>query len=210
MGVFKDMGLWYSFPDLQYGSFGPKRALERMPAPGSTPSCGGISRQFAGWFSKTWMILQGLVSMSQCFTSPNYWGYFISNRCLFRWCSAEPPQLSPVKSPQMEVSSSSWGIPNWLVFVRENPYLEMDDDWGYPHDSGNPHLGMVDLQSWLTSTYFHQLLKKKSWYFMILGWFTSWNKQKKNTWMITGFAPWLVLDTSKVISWVYLPVTLVD
>ena len=25
---------------------------------------------------------QGLVSMSQCFTSPNYWGYFISNSSL--------------------------------------------------------------------------------------------------------------------------------
>ena len=23
--------------------------------------------------------------------------------------------------------------PKWLVYFRENPHLEMDDDWGYPH-----------------------------------------------------------------------------
>ena len=112
MGVFKDMGLWYSFPDLQYGSFGPKRALERMPAPGSTPSCGGISRQFAGWFSKTWMILQGLVSMSQCFTSPNYWGYFISNRygkVMFK-IPKKGHLPTPVKHGDFSVRKDAWRI----------------------------------------------------------------------------------------------------
>ena len=35
-----------------------------------------------------------------------------------------------------------WGYPNcWLVFLRENlPSFETDDDWGYPYDSGNPHM----------------------------------------------------------------------
>ena len=28
-----------------------------------------------------------------------------------------------------------WGYPKWLVFVREN-LTKIDDDWGYPYDSG--------------------------------------------------------------------------
>ena len=33
------------------------------------------------------------------------------------------------------------GNPNgWMVFVRENPYLEMDDDWGYPHVRKPPYM----------------------------------------------------------------------
>ena len=33
------------------------------------------------------------------------------------------------------------GVPQkrWMVFVRENP-IEMDDDWGYPYDSGNLYI----------------------------------------------------------------------
>ena len=28
----------------------------------------------------------------------------------------------------------------WMVFVRENPNLEMDGDWGYPYDLGHHHI----------------------------------------------------------------------
>ena len=32
------------------------------------------------------------------------------------------------------------GVPNsWMVYVRENP-TKMDDNWGYPHDLGTPHI----------------------------------------------------------------------
>ena len=37
---------------------------------------------------------QGLVSMSQCFTSPNYQGDIISNRYLFWWCETNPQKGS--------------------------------------------------------------------------------------------------------------------
>ena len=44
----------------------------------------------------------------------------------------------------MEVSNG--GTPNvWLL--KENPYLEMDDEWGYPYDSGNLHM-----ISWMLNT----------------------------------------------------------
>ena len=34
-----------------------------------------------------------------------------------------------------------WENPNsWLVFVREDTNLKMDDDWGYRYDLGNPHM----------------------------------------------------------------------
>ena len=46
-----------------------------------------------------------------------------------------------------QTSFSRWGVPKmrdpqkrWMVFVRENPYLEMDGDWGYPYDFGNHHI----------------------------------------------------------------------
>ena len=28
---------------------------------------------------------------------------------------------------------------SWMVYFRETP--GMDDDWGYPYDSGNLHMG---------------------------------------------------------------------
>ena len=35
------------------------------------------------------------------------------------------------------------GTPNsWMVFVRENP-TKLDDDWGYPYDSGNHHMSFT-------------------------------------------------------------------
>ena len=33
------------------------------------------------------------------------------------------------------------GVPKNGGFIRENP-TKMDDDWGYPYDSGNPHMGV--------------------------------------------------------------------
>ena len=36
------------------------------------------------------------------------------------------------------------GTPKSMVFVREHP-IEMDDDWGYPYDSGNLHMTSYDL-----------------------------------------------------------------
>ena len=36
--------------------------------------------------------------------------------------------------------SRKWGIPkSWMVFVRDNPNLEMDDDLGYPYFRKPPH-----------------------------------------------------------------------
>ena len=32
-----------------------------------------------------------------------------------------------------------------MVFVREEILLQMDDDWGYPHDSGNPCFNQVSI-----------------------------------------------------------------
>ena len=32
--------------------------------------------------------------------------------------------------------SINWGAPKWMVYSRKSQ-SEMDDDWGYPHDSGN-------------------------------------------------------------------------
>ena len=29
---------------------------------------------------------------------------------------------------------------NGWFMLGERPSFEMDDDWGYPHDSGNPHI----------------------------------------------------------------------
>ena len=39
------------------------------------------------------------------------------------------------------------GIPQarWMVYFMENPNLEVDDDWGNPYDSGNLHMGMIDI-----------------------------------------------------------------
>ena len=34
----------------------------------------------------------------------------------------------------------TWGYPHsWMVY-KEKSHLQMDDDWGYPHDSGNLHM----------------------------------------------------------------------
>ena len=34
-----------------------------------------------------------------------------------------------------------WGYPHsWMVYKGKS-HLQMDDDWGYPHDSGNPKYG---------------------------------------------------------------------
>jgi len=34
-----------------------------------------------------------------------------------------------------------WGCPHsWMVYFMENPSINMDDDLGYPHDSGNLHI----------------------------------------------------------------------
>ena len=30
-------------------------------------------------------------------------------------------------------------IPKWMVYKGKSHLLEMDDDWWYPHDYGNPH-----------------------------------------------------------------------
>jgi hypothetical protein len=32
----------------------------------------------------------------------------------------------------------------WMVYSMENPSINMDDDWGYPHDYGN--LYMMDVK----------------------------------------------------------------
>ena len=36
------------------------------------------------------------------------------------------------------------GVPKNGRFIVDNP-IEMDDDWGYPHDSGNLHLHIYEL-----------------------------------------------------------------
>jgi hypothetical protein len=28
----------------------------------------------------------------------------------------------------------------WMVYSMENPSINMDDDWGYPHDYGNLYM----------------------------------------------------------------------
>ena len=34
------------------------------------------------------------------------------------------------------------GYPHsWMVYFMENPMNKMDENWGYPYDSGNPHMG---------------------------------------------------------------------
>ena len=45
------------------------------------------------------------------------------------------------KNPQMGgFQLGKWGYPKCLVFVNGKiPSFEMDDDWGYPYDSGNHH-----------------------------------------------------------------------
>ena len=36
--------------------------------------------------------------------------------------------------------SRNGGYPKkWMVYFMEHP-IKLDDDWGYPHDSGNLHL----------------------------------------------------------------------
>ena len=48
------------------------------------------------------LLNQGLVSMSQWFTSPNYCG-FISNRCGWRWCETHPQKGTLINPCQLKL-----------------------------------------------------------------------------------------------------------
>ena len=41
--------------------------------------------------------------------------------------------------PMWRFPARHGGTNNWLVYFRENP-IKVDDDWGYPYDSGNHHV----------------------------------------------------------------------
>ena len=41
----------------------------------------------------------------------------------------------------MRVPQNGW-------FIREDP-IKMDDDWGYPYDSGNPHISTTRIKNWM-------------------------------------------------------------
>ena len=55
---------------------------------------------------------QGLVSMSQCFTSPNYQGDIISNRYLFWWCETNPQKGTFTNTWQTQGTASmlAWSV----------------------------------------------------------------------------------------------------
>ena len=47
----------------------------------------------------------------------------------------------------------TWGVPSMGVFPKrlvlvngKIPPFEMDDDWGYPHDYGNTHIGLPEVK----------------------------------------------------------------
>ena len=54
----------------------------RHPIGAKNPSCNGRRRRGPAGSVGIWTAFLSGWSMSQCFTSPKYWGYFISNRCL--------------------------------------------------------------------------------------------------------------------------------
>ena len=65
-----------------------------------------------------------------------YWEFHHPNcqsRIFFRWLKH---QADPENTSIWGFPARKMGLPQarWLVFVGDNPNLEMDDDWGYPYD----------------------------------------------------------------------------
>ena len=199
--------------------------VRRRPAEGFPVSSLDDFRRH-GWYCRGWFLCPNVSH------HPTIGDISSPTDVCFGDVQLNPPQLLPVKSPQMEVSSSSWGIPNWLVFVRENPYLEMDDDWGYPHFRKPPSWDgwlaiMVDFHrlphtsissweiSWIWDGSLHGTTRKitllrviptmtfnSSHLTIYLAYLSGKKKHMDDNWIRPK---WLFghLQRSKVISWVY-------
>ena len=98
-------------------------------------------------------------------------------------------QVSSTKTVKVMICGvPKMGVPQKGWFIMEKSHLEMDDDWGYPYDSGNPHM---DSSIWLlhnilwlsygeiwdyTWLYYVTIL---AWYMVTCGWYMWWSKSPR-------------------------------